>query len=336
MITQLPSACPYWSRQHENTDLQYLTDYSPNDKPWDAHKAISDDVGGIYLRAAEFESYAARMRDCAGLLRFGWSALKDTGETRLRLREAHFCRVRHCPVCQWRRSLMWQARFYQSLPKIVDEYPNARWMFLTLTVRNCEISELGDTLNLMNAAFQRMKARKEFKPVTGWIRTTEVTRGRDGSAHPHFHTLMMVPPSMLSGDGYVKHSRWIELWRECLRIDYDPNIDVRAVKSRKPKDGETLACATAELVRGAVAETLKYSTKPADMVSDPDWFLELTRQIHKRRFVATGGALKDVLKLEQETDQDMVIGDDISDGDDDGSRLAFGWEAMQRKYRLIT
>ncbi|WP_170869787.1 protein rep, partial [Shigella sonnei] len=28
--------------------------------------------------------------------------------TRLRLREAHFCRVRHCPVCQWRRSLMWQ------------------------------------------------------------------------------------------------------------------------------------------------------------------------------------------------------------------------------------
>lgn len=93
------------------------------------------------------------------------------------------------------------------------------------------------------------------------------------------------------------------------------------MKPRKPKDGQTLACATAELVRGAVAETLKYSTKPADMVADSDWFLELTRQTHKRRFVATGGALKDVLKLEQETDQDMVIGDDISDGEDDGSRL---------------
>ncbi|WP_176687188.1 protein rep, partial [Escherichia coli] len=36
--------------------------------------------------------------------------------------------------------------------------------------------------------------------------------------------------------------------------------------------------------------TLKYSTKPADMVADPEWFLELTRQTHKRRFVATGGA----------------------------------------------
>ncbi|MDI5399828.1 protein rep, partial [Salmonella enterica subsp. enterica serovar Kentucky] len=83
---------------------------------------------------------------------------------------------------------------------------------------------------------------------------------------------------------------------------------------------------------GAVAETLKYSTKPADMVADPEWFLELTRQTHKRRFVATGGALKDVLKLEQETDQDMVIGDDISDGEDDGSRLAFGWDSTPRKY----
>ena len=105
---------------------------------------------------------------------------------------------------------------------------------------------------------------------------------------------------------------------ECLRVSYDPNVDVRAVKPRKPKDGESLACATAELVRGAVAETLKYSTKPADMVADPEWFLELTRQTHKR-FVATGGALKDVLKLDQETDADMVIGDDISEGDDDGS-----------------
>ncbi|WP_407238438.1 protein rep, partial [Escherichia coli] len=135
------------------------------------------------------------------------------------------------------------------------------------------------------------------------------------------------------GKSYVKHARWVELWRECLRVSYDPNVDVRAVKPRKPKDGESLACATAELVRGAVAETLKYSTKPADMVADPEWFLELTRQTHKRRFVATGGALKDVLKLDQETDADMVIGDDISEGDDDGSRIAFEWKIEVKKYR---
>ena len=116
----------------------------------------------------------------------GWADLPETGETRLRLREAHFCRVRHCPVCQWRRSLMWQARFYQSLPKLVTEHPKARWLFLTLTVRNCPITELGETLTAMNAAWQRLKDRKEFRPVLGWVRTTEVTRGKDGSARPAF------------------------------------------------------------------------------------------------------------------------------------------------------
>ncbi len=69
------------------------------------------------------------------------------------------------------------------------------------------------------------------------------------------------------------------------------------------------------------------------MVADPEWFLELTRHTHQRRFVAPGGALKDVLKLDQETDADMVIVDDVSEGDDDGSRIAFEWIPEVRKFR---
>ncbi|MBE3060770.1 protein rep, partial [Klebsiella pneumoniae] len=69
--------------------------------------------------------------------------------------------------------------------------------------------------------------------------------------------LRWVPPGMLKGKSYVRHERWVELWRGCRRVSYDPNVEARAVKPRKPKDGESLACATAELVRGAVAETLK-------------------------------------------------------------------------------
>ncbi|KYI90957.1 hypothetical protein AIZ11_25130, partial [Salmonella enterica subsp. enterica serovar Typhimurium] len=68
--------------------------------------------------------------------------------------------------------------------------------------------------------------------VEGWISTSFGNRGSDGSAHPHFHTLMMVPPAMLAGRDYVKHARLVELWRECLRGSYDPIVDVRAVKPR--------------------------------------------------------------------------------------------------------
>ncbi|MGE1747650.1 protein rep (plasmid) [Escherichia coli] len=272
---------------------KFLSDYSPRDAVWDTQRTLTDSVGGIYQTAAEFERYALRMASCSGLLRFGWSTIMETGETRLRLRSAQFCRVRHCPVCQWRRTLMWQARFYQALPKIVVDYPSSRWLFLTLTVRNL------------------------------------VTRGKDGSAHPHFHCLLMVQPSWFKGKNYVKHERWVELWRDCLRVNYEPNIDIRAVKT---KTGEVVAN-VAEQLQSAVAETLKYSVKPEDMANDPEWFLELTRQLHKRRFISTGGALKNVLQLDRETNEDLVIADDVGDGTDDGKRTAFVWDSGKRRYK---
>lgn len=229
---------------------------------------------------------------------------------------------------------MWQARFYQSLPDLVTAHPKSRWIFLTLTVRNCDISDLKQTLQYMNKSWHRLVKRKEFKPVLGWVRTTEVTRGKDGSAHPHFHALLMVPPSMLAGNNYVKQSRWVELWGDCLRVDYAPNIDVRAVKARAPKSGQTPLDATAAALQGAVAETLKYSTKPDDLLADQGWFLELTKQTHKLRFVATGGALKNVLKVDQESDQDLISpeGDQGEEGEDE-PLLAFGWNPSARKYK---
>nr|AYU67734.1 replication protein [Escherichia coli] len=46
-----------------------------------------------------------------------------------------------------------------------------------------------------------------------------------------------------------------------LAGDYEPNIDIRAVKT---KTGEVVAN-VAEQLQSAVAETLKYSVKPEDM-----------------------------------------------------------------------
>ena len=307
-----------------------LTDYSARDKPWDVHRAQAQAVQAIYGAVEDFERYAERISQCSGVLRFGMNVDPETGEIGLKLREAQFCRVRHCPVCQWRRSLMWLARFYQSLPEIQQAHPKARWLFLTLTVRNPDITDLRATLQAMNQAWRRLVVRKEFKRVTGWIRTTEVTRGKDGSAQPHFHCLLMVPPSMFAKN-YVTQARWTELWQECARLDYTPMVDVRAVKDKAPK-GESDPDPIAGL-RKAAAETLKYAVKPSDMTDDPEWFIEMTRQVHRLRFVATGGALKDVLRVDEETDQDMVLADEPATQQDDGARLAFSWRPSELRYR---
>jgi plasmid rolling circle replication initiator protein Rep len=306
---------------HE-ADNDALSAFSPKDKPWDAHKSQSDDVAVIYRLDQAYHRLSERINTCSGHLLFAWNTDTATGEATLKLRGARFCRVRTCPVCQWRRSLMWRARFFQALPAIQFAHPKNRWLFLSLTIKNCPIADLRATLKDMNAAWNRLILRPEFDAVTGWIRTTEVTRGHDGSAHPHFHCLLMVRPSYF-GKNYVTQARWQELWQSVMRLDYPPVIDIRTVKG------------SGNGIHQAVCETLKYSVKPSDMTDDPEWFLEYTRQTHKLRFIATGGILKQALKADKpETNEDLLLADNPTDTPENGEQLLrFDWNKPTRKYR---
>jgi len=307
------------------TAPRFLDAYGRRETLWDTHRAQAQAVEGVYL-GTQFDGLAGRIKGCSGYLGFAWADDPDSGESRLKLRAARFCRVRHCPVCQWRRSLMWQARFLRALPAIEASHPTARWLFLTLTVRNMPISELRASLQAMNKAWQRLIKRPEFaSAVQGWVRTTEVTRGKDGSAHPHFHALLMVKPSYFSSKYYVKQERWAQLWQECARLDYQPSVRINAVK---PKHG---AVGNESPLRRAVAETLKYAVKPGDMQGD--WLIELTRQVHKMRFIASGGVLKGVLREAEETERDLLLADDPADAPAPAEpELFFDWRRAIRRY----
>jgi plasmid rolling circle replication initiator protein Rep len=65
---------------------------------------------------------------------------------------------------------MWKSKAHKILPKIVEDYPTHRWLFLTLTVRNCAITELRFTLDLMHKSFERMSKLKSF-PAVGWLKS---------------------------------------------------------------------------------------------------------------------------------------------------------------------
>lgn len=326
MSNSIGRASPVHSLPHQNTDgvdsnSPCLSDLSDRDKPWDKHRKNSDKASNHYRGTKEFDKYANRMDFCSQLLDFRLVPEGDKGELKLKLDAARFCRVRHCPVCQWRRSLMWKAKAFKILPMVVEAYPKYRWLFLTLTIRNCAITELRDTLQWMNKSWQRMVQRKKF-PAIGWVRSTEVTRGKDGSAHPHFHCLLLVKPIYFSGKGYMKQKDWVELWRSCLRIDYNPILDIRPVKrGRQPME--------------LVPEILKYCVKESDLVADRGWFLELTKQMHKMRTVATGGVLKEYLKqLEQEPEDLIGKDNNKTENETDEGHLFFSWKYKEKKYRL--
>ncbi len=172
----------------------------------------------------------------------------------------------------------------------------------------------------MNKSWQRMVQRKKFSAV-GWIRSTEVTRGNDNSAHPHFHCLLLVKPSYFS-HFYIKQKDWVEMWRSCLRADYDPVVDIRAIRR------DSSPC---ELI----PEILKYCVKEADLVANREWFLELTRQMHRMRTIATGGVLKDYLKQLEEEPEDLIGKDNLKTEDEfDEGHLYFEWKYQEKKYKL--
>ena len=228
-----------------------LAAHSERDAKWAIKRRQVQDVGALYKTHEQYQRLAERMQDCSGRLTFERLAHKVDGTIRYKLAGARFCKVRNCPMCQWRRSVRNLSRFHAALPAIREAYPKHRFLFLTLTVPNPKFEDLRQTVVAMNAGFQRLIQRKEW-PAVGFVKSVEVTseenaeKGakRKGYAHPHFHILMMVPSSYFH-QNYISQARWLELWRKAMRDDSITQLDIKAV-SQKDDLGD------------AVQETLKY------------------------------------------------------------------------------
>lgn len=314
-----------------DTTDEYLSDISPKHKPWDTHRGEADDVSTVFAASpfSRHRRYAERVGQCSQYIGFARDPPQN-GKTQLKLKSTRFCRVRFCPVCQWRRSLQWQARIHRALPRLVADYPQARFLFCTFTVKNCDVHLLRFTLNVMCKGWKRLTELKVF-PAIGWVRSVEVTRGRVGDAHPHFHSLLMVQPEYF-GPGYLKQSEWAELWRQCLRIDYKPVVDIRVVDPEHEAWRRTEQMVEHRLWN-AVSEVLKYAVKVSDMLKDDKWFLSVSDEIWKTRAVAVGGVLKKYLRDREREDLIREPGEESTP--EEVARVFFGWKEQVRRYRKV-
>ena len=260
---------------------------------WTLRKRQANKIAELYSSmGCTHEWY--KIKYCATQLKFIYGYPQYEGAPiPQRLVAANFCRVRHCPICQWRRSVRWQAKAFQALPRIFAKYPNARWLFLTLTVKNCPLIELRSQTNKMNAAFAQWTHQKYWRPI-GWLRSLEVTRGADDSAHPHFHLLMLVPLSYFTKN-YISQNVWAMMWQKHMKLDYLPIVHVKAIKP--------------DLIEKSIPEIAKYQCKPQDLIDeDGQWLYELTCQLKNSRGINVGGELKQFFKGKEEALEDDLIG----------------------------
>jgi hypothetical protein len=228
-------------------------------------------------------------------------------------------------MCQLRRSRQWLARFYEAAPVIQSLYPTDCFLLLTVTVRNPKPVELRQTLQAMSQGWNRLRLANCFRAVRGFIRSSELTRSKDGSVHPHYHVLLQVRPSYFSTD-YVTQADWVAAWRKAMRLDYDPIVDIRRVKlSKDAPEG------LAPSIAGAV-EVLKYTTKGSDLLADANWTDTVMSQTHRQRFIAAGGCWKNVLSDDPEQSLDPV---DEVDAKETDPVFLWGWQMIARQYQSV-
>lgn len=307
---------------------------SGKDNNWKERKKSTLDLADSYKRIGSNKYY--RVLDCSTFLEFRLAV-----DNSLKLSNANFCKVRLCPMCSWRRSLKIFGQVSRVMDHVEKNY-NYKYIFLTLTVKNCYGEDLRDTLDLMTKAFNTMTRRKAFKQaVNGYFRSLEITYNKENDTyHPHFHMILAVNDSYFKDTRiYLTQNDWTELWKSCLKVDYTPIVDVRRIKENKEKDFGKV-----------VAETAKYTVKPEDfLIRDEKGNIKenltdevvktLDEALHRKRLTAFGFIFKEVhkkLNLDDTEDGDLTNTDNEDLREDlTNIILRYQWNIGIKNYILI-
>ena len=278
-------------------------------RPWSERKSESVELLNLFETARKIdESVISQTRlqalkDCGSWLTFAQQA-----DGTRRLANANFCRLRLCPLCGWRRSL----KLFSQVSRITDAIlaeKKARFIFVTLTVENVKGEELRATIKRMNEGFKclvqdkkGMAASATFRAnLMGYMKAIEVTyNAKRNDFHPHIHCIFEVRPSYFDAKrgGYLTHEDWREMWRSVMKLDYEPQVDVRAIKNTTAK---------------AVAEVAKYPVKVDGLLKVKDKekaaqaLIQLKHGIHNCRFITFGGDFREYKR--------RLALDDIETGD---------------------
>ena len=279
------------------------------------HRRWNSPISRELMTDPETRDIGRKIANCALNIKAG-IVLKDGEEPEASLRGAQLCNTRFCPFCEARRTKALRARLYQGLTALYEEQPKLRGVFLTLTVRNAPLEDLGTTLDEMNRAWNRFR-QCSFFPTDLWFRRTEITvgtptTGKSFSAvasslegdryyvHPHFHVLLLVRPSYFSRN-YIKKSEWQKQWQMALRADYAPVVDVRSAKTNFSA-GSTAADAS----KSAVVEAAKYAAKATALLELGPAITEMHWQLRKRRLVAISQKLNKYIPDKEISQEEML------------------------------
>lgn len=232
----------------------------------------------VHQREKLFINFASRTASCSHFLEFGQNILTDGSLSDKALKNALFCHVRFCPICNWRKSIKLFTQLAKASVLIENDY---KFAFLTLTIPNVSASELPLTIYKLLQDFKLYMKYKDIKAVVcGYHRALEVTYNDEKNTyHPHIHAILALPKNY--GEKiYLHHDKWLELWKKACKNDTITQVGITMIK---PSEKKSFA--------NSLAEVAKYSVKSSDFL-----YKKITLANGKR--VATEEPLPDIVATE--------------------------------------
>ena len=321
-------------------------------RPWREKKMANELLATAYDEVDTGK--ASRLRECGKFLSF-----KVFPDGSKKLDRMSSCRVRLCPLCTWRRSLVNFANNIEIVNYLEAQKPRG-WLFATFTLKRCSGSELSEQIDRVLYAYKKLLLNTRVKSaVKGAYRGLEIThdceefitaetmkrRGKYlkslglgvgdrnptfNTYHVHIHAIFCVNISYFKNSVYMSQAEWAEAWSQALGVDYDPIVDIKRIK---PKDGS---------MAGAVGEVSKYATKSSDYLVPHDWDLTvetvrlLDRVLAKRRFISYSGELlkaQRALKLKDADEADLThIKGEYADSNEPCKIVTYFWYTGYRQY----
>ena len=218
--------------------------------------------------------------------------VQDTnGEKSMKITHANFCKVRLCPMCQWRRGVKCQTQMIQTLEHLNQKYDHKlRYVFITLTVPNPSADELSEIIDKMQDGWHSLthNFRKMRNSMLGYFRSLEVTYNQTADTyHPHFHAVVVVDADYFTNPSkYITHDELLQAWQRAMNDESITQVDIRAYRGTNLK----------QLLKG-VQESCKYICKPSGLLdmSDMDTTAKVVETVHlaiqRRRLFAFGGLI---------------------------------------------
>ena len=273
---------------------------------------------GRFYDDERFLRWADRVSECGTYLEFyRWQFAG------LKVKTANFCCDRLCPNCNWRRSL----RMFAKLSKIISskQYIDTGYknLFLTLTVKNCAIDELHESIKNIFYSFNKFLKNKAISnAVEGYFRALEVTyNSKTKTFHPHLHCILAVPKSYFQQTYYLSQAKLTYLWQQSLNSEYKPIVDIRRFRDAK-----------------GIAEASKYVIKADDKFLkgiDNSALRILRLELGNVRLVGFGGIFRKIAAELKLTMNDDVVENDIPVDDILIEILTLKWSIGLRNYELF-